>query len=124
MARTISGKKAGSKGAGATSQPGDFRPTREAVLQFIADNPDRSGKRDIAKAFSLKGDDRIWLKDLLRDLQDDGSLQKDRKRLIRPGALPHVVVLDVFGRDAEGGDRKSTRLNSSHTVLSRMPSSA
>ncbi len=42
---------------------GDFRPSREDILHFIAENPDRSGKRDIAKAFSLKGEDRIWLKD-------------------------------------------------------------
>ena len=80
----------------------DFRPSREDILRFIEENPDRSGKRDIAKAFSLKGDDRIWLKDLLRDLQDEGLLQKDRKRLIRPGALPHVVVLDVFGTRRRG----------------------
>ena len=105
MARSISGRKpAGDKQAGRQpSSKADFRPSREEILQFIAENPDRSGKRDIAKAFSLKGDNRIWLKDLLRDLQDEGLLQKDRKRLIRPGALPHVVVLDVFGRDAEGG---------------------
>ena len=98
MARSISGQT-----SSAGKKAGDFRPSREEVLQFIADNPDRSGKRDIAKAFSLKGDGRVWLKDLLRDLQDDGLLQKDRKRLIRPGALPHVVVLDVFGRDTGGG---------------------
>ncbi|MCQ4016006.1 hypothetical protein, partial [Klebsiella pneumoniae] len=40
---------------------------------------------------------------LLRDLQDEGLLTKDRKRLIRRGTLPHVVVLDIFSRDAEGG---------------------
>ena len=96
----------------------DFRPSREDVLRFVEANPDRSGKRDIAKAFSLKGEDRVWLKDLLRDLQDEGLLRKDRKRLLKAGALPPVVVLDLFGRDDEGGllarpDRKSTRLNSS-----------
>ena len=31
---------------------------------------------------------------------------------------------DTCGGSLLGGDRKSTRLNSSHTVLSRMPSSA
>ena len=99
------GKAAGEQGRRqrAAASKADFRPSREEILQFIAENPDRSGKRDIAKAFSLKGENRIWLKDLLRDLHDEGLLQKDRKRLIRPGALPHVVVLDVFGRDAEGG---------------------
>jgi ribonuclease R len=106
LARSITGRRpAGDRQAdrqGGASKA-DFRPSREEILQFIAENPASSGKRDIAKAFSLKGENRIWLKDLLRDLHDEGMLQKDRKRLIRPGALPHVVVLDVFGRDTEGG---------------------
>ena len=55
------------------------------------------------RRFRLKGEARIWLKDLLRDLQDEGQLHKQKKRLIRPGTLPHVVVLEIFGRDAEGG---------------------
>lgn len=104
MARSISERKAGGKSAptkGARS--GDYRPSREDIVRFVAENPDSAGKRDIAKAFSLKAGDRIWLKDMLRELQDDGLLQKNRKRLIRPGALPHVVVLEVFGRDADGG---------------------
>jgi ribonuclease R len=78
-------------------------PSRDDLLRFIAENPDRAGKREIAKAFGLKGSDRIWLKDMLRELQDEGLLKKKRRRLLRPGALPHVVVLDIFSRDAEGG---------------------
>ena len=30
-------------------------PTREEVLQFLTDNPDQSGKREVARAFGLKG---------------------------------------------------------------------
>jgi ribonuclease R len=80
-----------------------YRPSRDEVLRYIAENPDHSGKREIAKAFALRGDDRIWLKELLRDLADEGLLEKKRKRHIRPGALPHVTVLEIFGRDADGG---------------------
>ncbi|MER8521067.1 ribonuclease R [Mesorhizobium sp. M0644] len=80
----------------------NYRPSREEILRYIAENPDRAGKRDIAKAFALRGEDRIWLKDVLRDLQDEGLLTKERKRLARVGALPHVAVLDIFGRDADG----------------------
>ncbi|RUU51032.1 ribonuclease R, partial [Mesorhizobium sp. M2C.T.Ca.TU.009.01.2.1] len=72
------------------------------ILRYIAENPDRSGKREIAKAFALRGQDRIWLKDMLRDLQDEGLLTKERKRLARAGAVPHVAVLDIFGRDDDG----------------------
>lgn len=80
----------------------DYRPSRDELLRYIAENPDRSGKREIAKAFALRGDDRIWLKDMLRDLQDEGLLTKERKRLSRAGAVPHVAVLDIFGRDDDG----------------------
>ncbi len=104
MARKISGRNAGSRRAASDEVRGKdvYRPSRDEVLRYIAENPDRSGKRDIAKAFALKNDDRIWLKHLLRELQDEGLLEKSRKRLSRVGALPHVAVLDIFGRDEEG----------------------
>jgi ribonuclease R len=98
------GRPAGERSATAGGKSrADFRPSREDIIAYVAENPDRAGKRDIAKAFSLKAADRIWLKDLLRDLQDEGVLVKQRKRLARRGALPHVAVLDIFSRDAEGG---------------------
>ncbi|MGE7369790.1 ribonuclease R [Neorhizobium sp. NPDC001467] len=77
-------------------------PPREVLLEFIADNPDRASKREIAKAFGLKGETRVELKDLLRDLESEGLLKKDRKSLSRPGALPPVTVLDITTRDKDG----------------------
>lgn len=94
MAKRISEKKAGSGQS--------FRPSRDDILAFVKENPDQSGKREIARAFGLKGADRIWLKALLRELQDDGLLQKRAKKFTRPGSLPHVVVLDIFSRDPDG----------------------
>ena len=77
-------------------------PSREVLLEFIADNPDRASKREIAKAFGLKGDARVELKEVLRALESDGLVQKDRKSLKRPGALPPVTVLDITTRDKDG----------------------
>jgi ribonuclease R len=77
-------------------------PPREVLLEFIQDNPDRASKREIAKAFGLKGDTRIELKGALRSLEDDGLLEKSRKSLMRPGALPPVTVLDITMRDVGG----------------------
>lgn len=77
-------------------------PPREILLAFIQDNPDRANKRDIAKAFGLKGDTRVELKAALRALEDDGLLEKNRKSLTRPGALPPVTVLDITMRDVDG----------------------
>lgn len=77
-------------------------PSREVLLQFITDNPDRASKREIAKAFGLKGDTRVELKQALRDLENDGLVNKTRKSLARPGALPPVTVLDITTRDKDG----------------------
>lgn len=104
MARRITGRSHGDPRTADTRAKvkDDYRPSRDEILRYIAENPDRAGKRDIAKAFALRGDDRIWLKDILRDLQDEGVLTKERKKLARVGSLPHVAVLDIFGRDGDG----------------------
>jgi ribonuclease R len=104
VARRITGKANGDPNTAGPGNKvkGDYRPSRDEILRYITENPDRAGKRDIAKAFALRGDDRLWLKDMLRDLQDEGVLSKERKRLARVGALPPVAILDIFGRDGDG----------------------
>lgn len=86
-----------------SEEKGTFLPTREEILKFIEENPDRAGKRELAKAFNIKGDARVWLKDLLRDLADEGLVEKRARKLARPGSLPAVTVLDITGRDEDGG---------------------
>ena len=78
-------------------------PTREAILKFVAENPQRTSKRDIAKAFNIKGNAKIELKAVLRDLIDEGLIERRGKRLAEPGALPPVGVIDIVTRDREGG---------------------
>ena len=78
-------------------------PSREAVLQYLEENPRAQSKRDIARAFKVKGDDRIALKELLRELEREGLLTRQgRGRLAQPGSLPEVTVLDVVDTDSDG----------------------
>ncbi|OCP01235.1 MULTISPECIES: ribonuclease R [unclassified Ensifer] len=77
-------------------------PPRDVLMRFIAENPDRASKREIAKAFGLKGETRVELKALLKSLEVDGLVEKKRKSLVRPGALPPVTVLDITIRDVDG----------------------
>lgn len=72
------------------------------MLRFVVDNPGRSGKREIAKAFNIKGASRIGLKRLLAEMAEDGSLVRRRKKLNRPGEVSSVTVLNIFGRDNDG----------------------
>jgi len=77
-------------------------PPRDVILRFIAEHPQKASKRELAKAFGLKGESRVELKRLLQELEQEGMLQKTRKSLIRPGALPPVTVLDITTRDKDG----------------------
>jgi ribonuclease R len=77
-------------------------PSPDAILAFIRDNPGASGKREIARAFGLKGAAKVELKHLLAEMARDGRIEK-RRRQVRPaGDLPPVLVLRVTGTDAMG----------------------
>jgi ribonuclease R len=78
-------------------------PTREEILEFIKTSQDKSpGKREIARAFAVKGGDRIALKQLLAEMTEEGLLSGNRKGFKEPGALPPVGVLEIVSRDEEG----------------------
>lgn len=77
-------------------------PTREQILAFIADAQEKVGKREIARAFSIKGSDRIALKALLADMTAEGQLVGNRKAIKQRGQLPAVALLEIVDRDDEG----------------------
>ena len=62
--KIVAKKKAKASKKGKTLSKGEL-PTREALLAFVAENPTRNGKREIAKAFGVTGDARVGLKTLL-----------------------------------------------------------
>ncbi|MEA2781481.1 MAG: ribonuclease [Rhodospirillaceae bacterium] len=78
-------------------------PTRQQVLEFIRESLTPVGKREIARAFDIKGADRIGLKAMLKDLERSGDVDRGRhRRMASPGALPEVTVLTVLGPDPDG----------------------
>ena len=77
-------------------------PTREQLLAFIKDHAGKAGTREIARAFGLKNADRAELKRVLRDLTDEGAVEKRRKTLHKPGTLPSVTLADIVERDRDG----------------------
>lgn len=71
-------------------------PTKKQVLDFIQSSPTPAGKREIAKAFGLKGQEKIALKALLRDMADEGLIDGNRTAFHRMGGVPKVTVLRVM----------------------------
>ena len=77
-------------------------PTKDEILEFIKGSPEKVGKREIARAFGIRGDTRPALKRLLSEMAEEGTLAGNRKAIRHKGSLPPVAVLEVTGRDEEG----------------------
>jgi ribonuclease R len=78
-------------------------PSKQEILDFIRSQPGRVGKRELARAFNLKGSDKINLKALLKEMEVEGKVQRgQKKRFAQPGALPDVAVIEITGTDADG----------------------
>ncbi len=89
------------KASGASTTP---FPSKEQVLTFINESAEPVGKREIARAFRIKGsNERIRLKALLKELKQDGLLDKQpSRRISAPGRLPNVLVVEVHELDEDG----------------------
>ena len=77
-------------------------PSKPEILDWITANPTLTAKRDIAKAFGIKGAARIDLKRVLKELEDEGHLEKRKRSYQDPDRLPPVSVLQITGPDADG----------------------
>ncbi len=95
-------------------------PDKKQILDWIAENPEANSKRDIAKAFNIKGAERIELKRILKELEAEGLLERRRRHYLDAEKLPPVTVLQLLPPDADGdqfakplewhGDRPEPRI--------------
>ncbi|MCA0273110.1 MAG: ribonuclease R [Proteobacteria bacterium] len=77
-------------------------PSKTEILEWIAENPGLTAKRDIAKAFGIKGAERIELKRILKELEGEGTLERRRKTYLDPDKLPPVTILMILPPDRNG----------------------
>ena len=80
----------------------DNMPSKADILAFVESADGKVGKREIARAFYIKGAERIVLKKLLKEMASEGLLQGARKRLRQPGSLPSVTLIDIIAQDEHG----------------------
>ncbi|CAM5628913.1 Ribonuclease R OS=Sphingobium scionense OX=1404341 GN=rnr PE=3 SV=1 [Sphingobium scionense] len=96
MASTEKQKKAPAR---TKVRPAGF-PTRDEVVDFITSSDQPAGKREIAKAFGLKGQEKIALKALLKDMADEGLIDIGPARAFhKMGGVPKVTVLRIVDVD-------------------------
>src|SRR5688572_15972662 len=78
-------------------------PTRKDILEFINGSSTPVGKREIARAFGIRGAARAELRSVLRDLEGDGAVERGRnRRVAQPGSLAEVAVVEITGTDLDG----------------------
>ncbi len=77
-------------------------PSRQQILDFIESSDQPAGKREIARAFALRGPDKIALKALLKDMSDEGLIDSAPGRAFhKMGGVPKVTVLRVVDADGD-----------------------
>jgi ribonuclease R len=78
-------------------------PTKQQVVDFIRESPTPVGKREIARAFQISGADRVPLKSLIKEIEDEGLVERGRGRKVAPSkALREVAIVLVEGVDTDG----------------------
>ena len=78
-------------------------PSRKQIIDFISTSDQPAGKREIARAFGIRGDGKIALKRLLNDMADEGLIETGKARAFnKAGGLPRVTVLRIVEADDSG----------------------
>ncbi|EDL50297.1 ribonuclease R [Erythrobacter sp. SD-21] len=74
-------------------------PSKEQIIEFIQSSDKPAGKREIAKAFGIKGQEKIALKKRLKDMGEEGLIDGKKTAFHKMGGLPKVTVLKVVEID-------------------------
>jgi ribonuclease R len=77
-------------------------PDRESIVAFVRAQPGEAGTRELARHFGLKNESRAALRRILRELADEGVIEKRGKKIAEPKSLPPTIVADITGRDKDG----------------------
>jgi len=78
-------------------------PAPEALLEFLRDNPEAAGTREIARAFGLGPADHPALRRMLRNIAQSSELVRGGDRRFAAGAsLPEMMQVERNGSDADG----------------------
>jgi len=79
-------------------------PSRNDIIEYLNDTDGAAVRRDIARAFGVKGEARAALRALLKEMEGEGVIDlAGGKRVKIAGKLPPVMPIDIVGV-THGGD--------------------
>ena len=114
-------RKKTSKSTQLPSRAAGELPSKREILAFIEGAPGKVGKREIAQAFAIKGEDRIALKMLLGELTADGTLVGNRKAIKQLFDEMHELR---YGTSAPQENAEIVSLRATVTGMMRKPPQA
>ncbi len=75
----------------------------DRILKALENQGKGLTKRDIAKELGLFGKEKMGLKETLRELEDNGKIERlDKRKYGLAGRLPNVFVAEFYDRDLDG----------------------
>ena len=77
-------------------------PGTEDLIAYLNANGGKVGKKEIARAFRLHGDERIKLKKKLKELKESGKIAFADKKPVAADGLPERCACEITGTDSDG----------------------
>lgn len=77
-------------------------PSEEQILEFIRSSKGPVGKREVARAFGVRGPEKIALKALMKQMSLGGDITKGKRRFQKTGVLPPVDAIEISAIDKDG----------------------
>ena len=81
-----------------TKKLGQHRPNIEQIKTYINSTSRPTTRRDVARAFKIKGSDKLWLKKTMRELTEAGEVTLSHRRnfLGSSEAVPAVSIIEII----------------------------
>lgn len=105
--------------------PDDSLPGEAALLDYIESCPKPPSLRDVARAFKIGQEHRSALRQRLRQMAENGTINGDRRGVSTSDALPEVSVLEIISFNDDGDGLARVAVDNSenplkiHVLLSR-----
>ena len=77
-------------------------PTMQEVVDFLQKQTKKTAKNEIARHFGVRGENRVYLKNLLKQIEKDGLIVHTGRFFTHKEALPERLNVEITGIDNDG----------------------
>ena len=77
-------------------------PTMQELTDFLNKQTREISRREIARSFGIKGDDRTYLKHMLKEIEMRGLVRRNGRSFRSSAFVPNRLTVEITGQDADG----------------------